>query len=347
MLDIARESGVSLSTVSLVLNDKPGLSEETRERVLATARSLGYRSKMPAPTVRQGIKTLGLIVKTDNDEPDVPRSNVFYSQVIGGIESACRQNNLNLLYSTVRVNDLNEPVEIPNLLLEDSADALLLVGIYVNRDFTKVLEKNNLPLILVDGYSETGQFDSVITSNSDGAAQATRHLLELGHTRVAFLGSTDDGYPSLKERREGYYKAMHEAGLQPLFFNCSSRPADMAESIRKIFGANTNITALVGVNDYIVINSMKYITQMGISIPQDVSLVGFDDIALSENISPPLTTMRIDKTNMGRMAVNLLLHRVETPDAFRITAVMHTRLIKRASTQAVKPIRATENKSKA
>ena len=152
MVDVARESGVSLSTVSMVLAEKPGLPPETRQRVLNAAHALGYRSKASATLKTAGrLKTVRMFLKSQRGEP--PRANEFYSHVISGIEAACAQRKIDLVYTTIEVDNDNHPVEIPDLLQREGADGLLFVGVFVDKALSQAVDRTGLPVALIDGYS--------------------------------------------------------------------------------------------------------------------------------------------------------------------------------------------------
>jgi LacI family transcriptional regulator len=148
--DIAERSGVSPSTVSLVLNNKPGVSQETRERVHEVAAELGYPLKpMAAQAHGNHLTTVGMVVKID---PDIqPQANPFYSKVILGIEDACRRKGTNLLFASLPVDEDNRPHESPPLLYSDIADGLLLVGTFVDATLASISGKRLPPIVLVDG----------------------------------------------------------------------------------------------------------------------------------------------------------------------------------------------------
>ncbi len=205
--DIARQSGVSVSTVSLVLNNKPGVSQETRARVFEAAETLEYPLKAAATMGKNNaLATIGMVVKTDPDIP--PQANPFYSKVIVGIEDVCRRNGINLLFATLPVDEKNRPVEVPQMLYNDIVDGLLMVGTFVDETVTAISGKYNTPIVLVDGYSNTESFDAVISNNFRAAYQAVEYLLQKGHRHIGLAGSDNNGYPSLKERRNGYFRAL-------------------------------------------------------------------------------------------------------------------------------------------
>jgi len=332
MSDIAQKTDVSISTVSLVLRNKSGIPPETRQRVLKTAQKLGYHLKSasrPRPLSIQ-LHNLGLIVKS---EPGVvPRANPFYSHVLAGIEEACRQNKINLLYATLPVDLNNHPIEVPRLLLEEGTDGLLVVGTLLDDALAPVLNQKAVPIVLVDSYALSEKYDAVVSDNVSGAYQAVSYLIERGHRHMGIVGTYPDGYPSLRERRQGYIQALKEHGLtQTYFTDCAPHKDAAFEATTQLLSQCPQISAVFGCNDEIALAVMRAAQALGRQVPEEFSVIGFDDIDLAQHVTPSLTTMRVDKAGMGRMAVKLLINRVEFPDAERVTLVIRPRLIERKS----------------
>jgi len=338
MADVARESGVSLSTVSMVLAEKPGLPPETRQRVLSAAHTLGYRSKATGNLSAAGaLKTVRMFLKSQRGE--APCANEFYSHVISGIEVACAQRKINLMYTTIEVDDDNIPVKVPDLLQREDADGLLFLGVFVDEALSQALDRTGLPVTLIDGYSTGHKYDSVVTDNMFGAYQATQYLIMKGHTHIGFIGGHAQSrvYPSFEERRRGYLKAIQAYQLPgPYFADASSVRDEAITAATRLFKENPHITAITGCNDFVVITAMHAALAMGLRIPHDISAVGFDDILMAENVMPPLTTMRIDKINMGRLGVQLLVNRAELPKASVVTTQILPCLIERNSVEEKK-----------
>jgi len=335
MADVAHESGVSLSTVSMVFSDKPGLPAETRQRVMKAARKLGYNPRRTQTTNPKGIlQTVGLVIKSQFNE--IPRSDQFYSQVVAGIEQGCRQHHLNLMYATMNTDLDNYALEIPSLIENDSVDGLLLVGMMVDENLNKILKQSGKPVVLVDSYSDCRDYDAVISDNEHGAFLATEYLIEKGHRKIGFIGGSDTGFPSFMDRRRGYRKALRERQIPQSFFaDCYSRREDSIDAARTLLLEHPDLTALVGANDFIAINAMVAANHLGRRVGEDLSIVGFDDILMAESVIPSLTTMLIDKTVMGRMSVQILLNREEDTKSGRITVVVHPRLVERNSVKRI------------
>ena len=333
--DIARKSGVSLSTVSLVLNNKPGVSQETRARVLKAATALEYPIK---PTATMGksnrLNTIGMVVKIDPDIP--PQVNPFYSKVLVGIEDACRRKGINLLYATLPVDENNSLVEVPPLLNNDIVEGLLMVGTCVDETILSISGKGTPPIVLVDGYSNTESYDTVISDNFRAAYQVVEYLIEKGHRHIGLVGSDDSCFPSLKERRNGYLRALKENEIGDVYvanFNIiKSHGFPETIALLKEF---PQVTALFCVNDDVGSAAIKAVQDLGKRVPEDISIVGYDDTYIAANTNPALTTMHVDTVAMGRAAVQLLSLRMENPEAARMTLTIHSTLMERQSVREV------------
>lgn len=339
LADVARKSKVSLSTASLALRNKPGIPPETRERVFEVARDLGYRPRYSAQHLATALQpapgklhTVGLIIKT---EPDLqPHANPFYSHVLAGIEDVCRQRNINLLYTTLPADETNQPMEIPTLLQENQVDGYLLVGTLMGETLINLLDKNRRPVMLVDAYALTDTYDMVVSDNFRGAYQAVKYLLQHGHRQIGFVGSAT--YPSLRERRQGYQKALAESGITETYFvDCPVRSAAIQAAVPELLRQQPHLTALVGCNDHAAIATIQTIQSLGRRVPEELSVVGFDDIDLAQHITPPLTTMHVDKISMGRLAVLGLIKRGQFPEMEQVSYVVQPHLIERQSVAQV------------
>jgi LacI family transcriptional regulator len=337
MAEVAKLSGVSLSTVSLVLNQKPGIPHETRLKVLGAAKSLGYQLKnniveeKSEPSTR--IQTVGVFVKSQVDDPVPPTSNIFYSHVLAGIEESCRFHNLLLMLAAVRVDFNSFPLEIPRLLQNSTIDAILLVGICVNEMFEAVLKQAALPTILVDAHSYIHEYDSVVNENYEAGYRAANYLIEQGHRQIGFIGGFENSHPSFVDRRRGYLQALRDEEIAEIYIgDCSyNDPQAVCETLRHIKQEAPQISAVMACNDKVAIELIQAANELGITIPGEISVIGFDNITLADKITPPLTTMNMDKVSMGRLAVEVMLFRSRFPESAVIQASLVPTLIKRLS----------------
>lgn len=330
---IAEKCKVSVSTVSIVLNNKPGVSDATRNQIIQMAEKMGYeiRSKPRQGSLPQGqLNTLGMLVKTDSDV--LPPANPFYSQIIHGVDEACKDLGMNILFSMLPVDESNRPDKAPNFIKSNMADGFLMVGTFLDETVSAVLNKWNVPIVLVDGYSDTESYDMVISDNFRAAYQAVEHLIAQGHKHIGLLGGEPDCYPSLQERRNGYFRAMKEHGLtQTYSADFTINSGNFEELAAKFLRQNPQVTAIFGINDNIAVGTIRAAQALGMKVPDDLSVIGYDDIHLATGISPALTTMHVDTLAMGYGAVHLLSMRKHRPDAARVTLVVHPTLVERQS----------------
>lgn len=340
MADVARLSGVSLSTVSLVLNQKPGIPHKTRLKVLTAAKTLGYQLKGATTTSerneeQQPLKTIGVFVKSQIDDPIPPTSNAFYSYVLSGIEESCRAYNLLLVLSVVLVDVNSFPIDVPDLIQHKDINALLMVGVCINEMLDTALKQINAPVILVDAYSHLENYDAVISANFEAGYQAAQHLIEKGHQHIGFIGGYENCHPSFMDRRRGYLQALQDKGIEHSYLrDCSyNNPQAVFNALHNLKQENPQITAVLGCNDKVAIEIMQSATELGLNVPNDLSVMGFDNIAMADKVTPPLTTIDIDKISMGRLAVDLLFFRSRYPNAAVTKTALYPTLVERQSVQ--------------
>ena len=327
--DIAKEGGVSVATVSLVLNNKPGVSRETRLRVLEIAENLGYPLRTAASIGKNcRLTTVGMIVKTETDL--LPQANPFYSKVIVGIEDICRRSGINLLFATLPVDENNRPTETPQLLYNDLVDGLLLIGTFVDETIISISGRRTPPIVLVDGYSNSECYNTVVSDNFRAAYQAVEYLINKGHRHIGLVGSEPSCYPSLQERRNGYLRALKENEITDNYIsNFNINKSRGSQETNCLLKENPQITALFCINDNVAVAAMRAAQDMGRRIPQELSVVGYDDTYLAINAVPALTTMHVDTVAMGRAAVHLLSLLLENIKSARMTLTIHPTLIGR------------------
>jgi LacI family transcriptional regulator len=334
MEDIARRTGVSLATVSLVLRDKPGINDETRRRVLGAARELGYRRR-PAlgPATGPGVGQIGVIMKARAG--DLPQANPFYGPILASIEAACRKSRVNLLVATVPVDVDNHPEALPRMLLEDQLDGIILVGAFVDRTIDQLLRRRGVAAVLADAYATGQSYDAVVSDNFRGAYEAVAHLIARGHRHIALVGTLPDAYPSVAERRRGYEQCLTDHGIAARYYGDSHLVTAEAEAAtEQLLRRHPEVTALFCANDNLAIAALPIARSLGRRLPEELSVIGFDDIDMAAYVTPALTTMRVDKLGLGRLAVQLLVNRIEAPDAGPVTAVLRPTLVERGSVAA-------------
>ncbi len=336
MTEIAEKSGVSLATVSLVLREKAGVGAETRERVMQIAKNLGYFPKSAPGLSAPPLTNVGLILKADPHLPS--QSNRFYSHVVAGIELACRRQNINLFYATMTVDADSYPLELPRILLEENTtEGFLLLGAFLSDALRQVVSRHSAPMVLVDAYASTNFYDAVLSDNVNGAYRAVTYLIQQGHRHIAFVGSHPKAYPSIHERQVGYRRALADAQIAESY--CADchiiNSEEIIEATTVLLRAHPQVTAIFAANDDTAITVMEGMHTVGRQIPADISVMGYDDIDLGSRVSPSLTTMQVDKVTMGRLAVQLLLNRVQYPESGLVRAVVVPSLVERSSVRTI------------
>ncbi|MDR7434127.1 MAG: LacI family DNA-binding transcriptional regulator [Armatimonadota bacterium] len=304
--DVARKAGVSVATVSRVVNESAHkVREETRQRVLEAIQALGYQPN----DVARGLKkrtshTIGLIV------PDI--SNPFYPAIARGIEDVANAHG----YAIVLCNtyeDLAKEREYLSLLRRRWVDGLIFATSGVNTKHLQWLRGHRVPVVLVARDVEGLEIDAVLVDNFRGAYLAVQHLIGLGHRRIGFIGGPSTLHVS-QERRRGYLQALDDAGIAPdpaysVEGNFRAEGGDSA--MQKLLQLSPPPTAVFAANDLMAIGAMNAIKRVGLRIPGDVAVVGFDDIPFASLVEPRLTTVAQPKYKMGAMAMTLLLERIE------------------------------------
>ncbi len=324
--DVAARSGVSTATVSRVLSGSAPARPETRDRVLAAARELDYRpSGIARALKRQETRTLGLVV-TDITNP-------FYPQLVRAVESAAHERG----YGIVLANggdDAARELEHLDLLIERRVDGIVIVSSRMTRRHAERLQGTAVPVVLVNDTVAGSGLPTVTTAHRRGARLATEHLIGLGHRRIGHVGAPADQAAS-GQRRLGVRDAMRAAGLrEPLVAIGDGGVAGGAQAAEALIVAG--ITGIVAYNDLTAIGALRALRRAGIGVPEQVSVVGFDDIDLAAWTDPPLTTIRQPTDALGRWAVDHLVDLLsgagggggETP------VVLQPELVVRGSTAA-------------
>jgi LacI family transcriptional regulator len=332
---VAELAEVSIGTASQALNNHPGVSPETRVRVMDAATALGYKIKIsrPAQVVANGqVSVVGMLTKHDIGTPVT--INDFYCYVQAGVERECRERNVSLMYANIEVDESNRPVQWPAMISNRQVDGLILIGAFIDTvDFVK--RQIDIPIVLVDSYAPQLAFDSIVTDNIGGATLAMNHLIELGHRHIGLVGANDHSPPSILERREGYIRTLQHAGIAERYIEESvlSQPGGYEATLR-LLRRSPQITGLFACNDLTALGALDAIRELGLRVPEDISIIGFDNIDLAKDNRPALSTIHIHKTWLGTMGLRRLIERAQDPDQPTTTTMLATQLIVRDSTRA-------------
>ena len=326
MNDVARVANVSIATVSHVINGTRFVSAERVERVHAAMRELGYTPDATARSLRVGrTDTIGLVV------PD--NSNPFFAALARWIEEAGFEAG----YTTILANSNERPDRehrYVSTLVSKRVDGLILSPSRGDHGtLRRLLENARIPVVVVDRDAALPNADVVVYDNEGGSFEATRHLLELGHTRIAYIAGPADA-SSATDRLRGFGRAIAVAKLpeQPVV-EADFHFEGGREATARLLDRGRELTALVAANDLMAAGAIRELVARGFSVPRDVSVIGFDDAPLAEMISPALTTMRQPLQDMAHTAVSMLLSRMTSGDGGApVRKVLPTSLVVRDST---------------
>ena len=331
IIDVADAAGVSYATVSRVINNKEHVSPEKRERVLRAMTQLGYVANTQARSLAGGSShVVGLMVHY--------LSSAYVVEIMRGIDKALQANQYDLVLYSAHTHRTRESTYVAKLT-RHLADGLLLVLPQHMQTYLDALRKRQFPHVLIDYLSNGTEAPSVATTNVRGAYDAVTYLLQLGHRRIGFItGDLETG--CAQQRLEGYKAALRDADLaeepelirEGTFFQPQGY-----QLTHQLLALPSPPTAIFASNDSMAFGVMEAARERGLSLPDDLSIVGFDDIPQAAHVHPPLTTVRQPLEEMGERAALLLLHYIENPDAAIEHLELPTTLLQRGSCQAPRP----------
>lgn len=315
--DVATRARVSTATVSRALNDAPGVRPSRREAVRRAARQLGFVPHGVARSLARGrTGTLGLIVA------DI--TNPFYAETAKAIADAARGRG----YAVILCNTDNLPrlqAEQVEMLRRQRVDGLLLGSVHLRDPAVERLVRDGFPCVMFNRRLASGRGSWVVLDNGRGAEEATRHLVTLGHRRIGFVAGPSD-FSTAVERLDGYRRALGRAGIDPddrLVRQGHFRPDLAYQAAREVLAVPRRPTAILAGNDVTALAVLDAAADLGLHVPDDVALCGFDDTNLSRRREVALTTVAQQKDEMGRLATGYLIEFIEDPGRFRRQPIHH------------------------
>lgn len=320
--DIANEVGVSIATVSRALNydETLNINIETRNKIFEVAERLKYES--PMRKKRKKKYNIGLYCSYSYEEE---LKDTYYLSIRIAIENKLKEEKLNIY----RIDSIDEFSNLKNI------DGVIALGTFDKID-TSNMELCEKPIVFVDHRGDEEKFDSVVIDYERATCKAMDYLFKLGHKKVAFIGGCDfdnKGEKIIDHREENYIKIMKQNNLfNDDYIKIGKYDANYGFiSTKELIEKGDIPTAIIVANDSIAIGCYKAIFEKGLSIPNDISIVGFNDISISEYMYPPLTTIRLHSDFMGITAVETILERLSSDRNLFKTIVIPTKLIKRES----------------
>ncbi|UTE78263.1 MULTISPECIES: LacI family DNA-binding transcriptional regulator [unclassified Rossellomorea] len=333
IFDIAKLAGVSRKTVQRVLNDSPQVRTETRERILKIMEEHQYQPNVSARRlVKKKTHTIGLFIIQDPGKDRIYSDDLFYSVVIGAVINACSLRGYKVLVTMAEVDD---PSPVLKLYREKSIDAGIIISWSNVQSIVDEILSANFLVGVFDQNNVTRRTPSIpmpVLENEVSAMEATRHLLQLGHEEIGIITGDQDN-PAAVERLNGYQKAMKAAGIsvKPEYIYTGRFVEESGkDAIHHWLRQGELPSAILCSNDHIAFGALKALKEAGRDVPGDVSLIGFDNILLTEYTSPALSTMNVPRVEMAVALVEELIHRVEG-EPYETMSPFQASLVKRNS----------------
>jgi len=329
--EIAKQAKVSKATVSMVVNGKKGVGIETRQRVQQIIAASGYNVR----SRRKGRLQQGNIrfVKYKKQGSLVERNGDFISRVLDGVESGARNEKMNLKITNVTSENLKEQIEAINL---ENDDGIIFLGTEFLAADAEILNRFQAPVVVVDNEMRNCNVNSVVMNNEEAVYMAVKYLYSMGHRRIGYIygGDLTDNFIS---RTWGYKKAMEVLGLKPKAADIYLTVPEINESytilLDKFKTAKSFPTAFFAGNDVLAISCLRALQECGIKVPQDVSVIGMDDLMMSAVSSPELTTMKIHKKAMGELSVSRLVEIIKHGNKDIVKHLVSADIVERKSVQ--------------
>jgi len=331
--EVALAAGVGIGTISRVLNSSSQVSRKTRARVLEAIRRLGFRPNAQARRIlkRRAEMVCFLLSNRDFLHP-------FHARILQGVESYASSLKQHVLFAALHYSPKTPPdeIDLPSVLQEHGLiDGVILAGtVYPN--LLRRIESIHMPFVAfsnnVVGMDDEQQFDQVGFDDFNGTLPATRYLIGKGHRKIVFAG--DISYPWLHRRFEGYRQAMRDNELKPVLIT-GRTPVSFGDfgqkSVERILSRRPRPTAVVAGNDEIAYGLWRSLCQRGVKVPDQISLVGFDDREEAVLMDPPLSTVRVHKEEIGETCMKMLLERLHHPQMGFSQRVLPTEFVMRGS----------------
>lgn len=335
--EIAAQTGVSPSAVSLVMHGRPGVGAAKREQIMRLLEENGYAADKPRLRPEDVLRTENTarairLLKCKRHAMLVDGNPGFISMIIDAISLECRRQGYELLVTTCSASDLPE---IMRAVHAEQCGGVLLLGTELTDGDLRTLPQLPVPLVLLDNASAETDVNSITMDNRNAIRQALRYLHELGHKKIGFLANQTPS-SNCMARERAYCEAVRENEQEPQIFRVNPTPDEAYRAVHDLLAQGERFpTALIANNDSIALGAIKALREAGLRIPEDVSVIGFDNIPLSGMSEPPLSTMEVPCKEMGIWAARLLCDCIQYPFSAPVKMQISTRLLPRKSTAAI------------
>lgn len=329
--DLAKLTNTSPATVSLALNGKAGVSGTTRERIIKAAEENGYILPKRTAALPSSIIRLVAVSKPNTSGIHNFRTT-FFAEIINYIQTRCSELNYSMIYSMVPHSDFLQ--SILNLETIQPSCGIIVLGTYLENSEVPLLQQLPVPFVLLDRNCTIHNLNSVSINNFSGAYLAVENLISRGHTRIGYISSSPNVY-NLEERRSGFLSALrtHDLSLAPQdIIPTNSYSSDGVQRLKAALSDRSDIpTAFFCENDYTALSLVSALTQLGYSVPGDVSVIGFDDVPECSLTTPPLSTVHVDRQALATAAVDRLHLLMTSPNITSQSILVNVSIRMRAS----------------
>lgn len=326
--DVAKEAGVSIATVSRVLNDIDVVNEDTKKKVLDAIKKLGYRPNIVARSLKtQKTSTIGILI------PDI--ASQFYPDIVRGAEDVTNIYDYNIILCNSDF-DVEKEKEYLRVLKEKMVDGVIYISSSFNEEILDLINELDLKTVLVETKDKEGRLPSVTIDNISASYEGTKYLTNLGLKKLAFIGVNEENMNAWGERYIGFVNALKDSGLELdeelcYFKNLTVKTGYQA--IQRFTENNKKFDGIVCASDEIAMGAINALREKGIRVPEDVSVIGFNNNILGEIFYPKLTTISQPSYDMGSVAVRMLIKILNKRELDNPNYVLNYEIIKRESTK--------------
>lgn len=327
--DVAQLAGVSTATVSYTLSGKRTISQETKQRIYHAIEELDYVPDLNAKSLSMGdSRLIGVVVPQTEPGNRLMFQNSFYSEMLGSIEYYARLEGYHILISATDANE-----SYLTLAKKRNLDGIIVIGMYPD-EFYQQMKKTQIPIVLVDSYCNDHYYHNIRIDDAYGSYLATRYMLRMGHKDIAFFVGQMKENGVMKKRLQGYQQALDEFSVpfhEEYVFQGRIDYESGTELAGQLIESGLAVTGVVAAADILAVGAMKGFFEAGKQVPKDYSVIGFDDVEVSQYLTPGLTTVRQQISMKGQSAVELLLKHIKDPSLPKQEEILPLQLVERGS----------------
>jgi len=308
--DIAKKADTSIATVSRVLNNKKGFSEETRQKVIEAMEETGYESNAIARSLKkQKTDTVGVII------PNV--SSMLSNEILNGIEAYAHAHDYSVIVSYT-YSDPKKVMQTLKTFNEQRVDGILFTSDYLTDEYDRYIKRMRAPVVLVATEANNHNLPFVKVNDFDASMAAVEYLIQKGHTKIGMLSGPPSDPIAGKSRIEGYKQALAKANIETtdsnIVYQTDFSFEEGKENFVKLWDAHPEITAIFAASDELAIGALKMAHEMNIAVPEAISIIGYDNLLMAEMVWPGLTTLAQPLQQMGYEATKMLVHAIDTKE---------------------------------